>query len=605
MRYGPPMADVCSRLSHGLSHPPRRRPPWLTTVGGVAAAFVALAGLSGCPRGCGDDAIVRQQQRAGRRGAKERVVIGISQEPDTLLMPFKEMNASEHIGRPGALMLTVFDEHWQLQPQSAVAIPTVQNGGVVLDVDGGMTVTWTLREGLFWADGVPVTADDFVFGHEFTRHPELEVVDRAAAMRVTSMTAPDARTLVVRYAAPYAYYAYYRNHEPLPRHLLGDTLATSPSTMKQHAYGVQPVLGGAFTVSSWVPQSHIVEKRNPAAVAMRPKLDEIVWKIIPQTQTMEAALLSGSIDIISVIGFTFDQARDFDARHVGTNHQPRFVVHYTPALMIEHIDLNLDNPLLQDRRVRQALTYALDREGLVQSLFGGKQPVAHSAEPDDNDDPGLMRYPFDPAKARALLDDAGYRVPEGSVDGVRTRGGIAAGTADGARLSFTIHSTAGDRLREQVEQLIQSAWRDVGVELRIQNQPAKLLFGDTIRRRRFTDMVMFTWTKEPNKIDETYWRCDQKPTEANHFQGRNYPGFCDPRVDALLEQAVGIVDEAQRRAVHRQITHILAEELPMIPLYDRVDVSVTPSDFVGWRPTGVLQSVAWNAQDWHFGPAVE
>jgi peptide/nickel transport system substrate-binding protein len=220
--------------------------------------------------------------------------------------------------------------------------------------------------------------------------------------------------------------------------------------------------------------------------------------------------------------------------------------------------------------------------------------VAHSSEPDDNDDPGVFRYAFDPAKARALLEEAGFVVGD---DGMRKKGAVA--------LRFTLHSTAGDRLREQVEQLLVGWWKAVGVDVVIQNQPAKLLFGETMRRRRFDSMVMFTWTKEPNKIDETYWRCDQKPTEQNAWQGRNYPGFCDPRVDALLDEASRTVDGTKRRALHRQIARILSEEVPMIPLYDRVDVSVTPKGFSGWRPTGLLQSVAWNAHEWRFDAPTE
>lgn len=514
---------------------------------------------------------------------KKRVVIGITQEPDTLFMPFKEMNAAEHIGRPGALMLTVFDERWQLVPQAAEAIPTVDNGGVVQNADGTMTVTWRLKEGLFWADGVAVTADDFVFGWTVMKDPELEVIDRAQAMRVTRMEAKDPRTLVVTWAAPSAYYAYFRNHEPLPKHLLGPVVAKDKRALGRGDTSTRPLLGGAFTVAEWVPQSHIRLRRNPHAQAMKPALDEIVWKIIPQTQTMEAAFLSGAVDVISVIGFTFDQARDFAARH------PEAVTHFTPALMLEHIDLNLEHPALQDRRVRQALVSALDRETLVQQLFGGKQPVAHSSEPDDNDDPGVVRYPYDPARAKALLDEAGFVVGD---DGVRRKGDVA--------LRFTLHSTAGDRLREQVEQLLVGWWKAVGVDVAIQNQPAKLLFGETIRRRKFDGMVMFTWTREPNKIDETYWRCDQKPSAQNAWQGRNYPGFCDPRVDTLLDEASRTLDETKRRALHRQIARILSEEVPMIPLYDRVDVSVTPKGFSGWRPTGLLQSVAWNAHEWRF-----
>ena len=521
--------------------------------------------------------------QATQATTKKRIVIGISQEPDTLFMPFKEMNAAEHIGRPAALMLTVFDEKWQLVPQAAEQIPTVDNGGVVMNADGSMQVTWTLKEGLFWADGVAVTADDFIFGWTMMKDKDLEVLDRASALRVRSMTSPQPRILVVTWEKPYAYYAYFRNHEPLPKHILEPVYLKDKASLKQSSYGTRPVLGGGFTVSEWVPQSHITLRRNPHAKAMAPQLDEIVWKIIPQTQTMEAAFLSGAIDVISVIGFTFDQAKDFAARH------PEAVTHFTPALMLEHIDLNLDHPGLKDRRVRQALVYALDREQLSSTLFGGQQPVAHSSEPDDNDDPGVIRYAYDPKKAAALLDEAGFVV---GADGVRRKDGVA--------LKFSLNSTAGDRLREQVEQLLVMWWKAVGVEVTIQNQPAKLLFGDTIRRRKFDSMVMFTWTKEPNKIDETYWRCDQKPVEENAFQGRNYPGFCDPAVDALLDEAQRTVDGEARRRIHRQIARRISEEVPMIPLYDRVDVSVTPKGFVGWRPTGLLQSVAHNAQEWHF-----
>ena len=517
---------------------------------------------------------------------KTSLVIGISQEPDTLFMPFKEMNAAEHIGRPGALMLTIFDEQWRLQPQAAIAVPTTENGGVTIAADGTMRVTWTLQEGLFWADGVPVSSADFVFGWQVSMNPALQIVDRAAAERVQAIEVVNDRTFTVIWKEPYAYYAYYRNHEPLPRHLLERQVRESPELLQQSAYGTRPVLGGAFTVSEWVPQSHITLVKNPHARLWKPALDEITWKIIPQTQTIEAALLSGSVDVVSVIAFTFDQAIDFEKRH------PEFETIFTKALMIEHIDLNLDNPLLADKRVRQALVYALDREQLVRVLFNDKQPVAHSSEPDDNDDPGLVRYAYDPAKAKALLQEAGYVVGPDSPDGIRKK--------DGKALAFTIHSTAGDRLREQVEQLLVEWWRAVGVSVTVQNQPAKLLFGETIRHRKFDSMVMFTWTKEPNKVDETYWRCDQKPTQQNAFSGRNYPGFCSPEVDRLLEQAQRTLDDDQRRALHRKIAAILADEVPMIPLYDRADVSVVPKSFRGWRPTGMLQSIAWNAWEWRF-----
>jgi peptide/nickel transport system substrate-binding protein len=553
----------------------------LLRVTSLALALSAALGVPGCSKPAASPAPTSTSSSSSLAG-KKRLVIGISQEPDTLFMPFKEMNAAEHIGRPAALMLTVFDEQWKLVPQAAEAIPTVDNGGVVMLPDGAMRVTWRLKEGLFWADGVPVTADDFIFGWQLMSDPDLEVLDRASALRVREMTSPDPRTLVVTWKTPYAYYAFFRNHEPLPKHVLKPMYDVDKASLKQSPFGTRPLLGGGYGVAEWVPQSHITLKKNPHAVAFSPaQFDEIVWKIIPQTQTLEAAFLSGAVDVISVVAFTFDQARDFAARH------PEVDTHFTRALMLEHIDLNLDHPGLKDRRVRQALMYALDREQLSSTLFGGKQPVAHSSEPDDNDDPGVVRYAYDPKRAAALLDEAGFVV---GADGVRAKGDVA--------LRFTLHSTAGDRLREQVEQLLVQWWKAIGIEVTIANQPAKLLFGDTIRRRKFDSMVMFTWTKEPNKIDETHWRCNQKPVEGNTFQGRNYPGFCDPEVDAWLDEAQHTVDDTTRRAIHRKIARRISEEVPMIPLYDRVDVSVTPKGFVGWKPTGVLQSVAHNAHEW-------
>ena len=550
-----------------------RRAAAVAAVAVVVVVVVVVGGAVGCQRSGGGPPTKK---------AKASLVVGISQEPDTLFMPFKEMNAAEHIGRAGALMLTAFDENWQILPQAAVAVPTLDNGGVVLPPDGTMRVTWTLHDGLFWADGVKVTSADFVFGWQLCRDPNLEIVDRASAVRVQDIEVVDERTFIVTWKEPYAYYAYYRNHEALPRHILESQLQAKGAMIKQSSYGTKPVMGGAFTVVDWVPQSHITLVKNPHAQRWKPQFDEITWKIIPQTQTIEAALLSGSIDVVSVIAFTFDQALDFGTRHA------EYDVVFTKALMLEHIDLNLDNPLLADKRVRQALVYALDREQLVKVLFNGKQPVAHSSEPDDNDQE-LHRYAFDKAKAQALLQDAGWVT---GATGIREKAGKA--------LEFTIHSTAGDRLREQVEQLLVAWWNDVGVRVVVQNQPAKLLFGETIRHRKFDSMVMFTWTKEPNKVDETYWRCNQKPTEQNAFQGRNYPGFCSPQVDALLNEAQRTLNEGARRALHRKIAAILAEEVPMIPLYDRVDVSVVPKNFRGWRPTGMLQSVAWNAWEWHF-----
>lgn len=518
---------------------------------------------------------------------KRSITIGVTQEPDTLWMPMKQMNVSEHIGRPGALSLTVFDEKWRLVPQAAVEIPTRENGGVVLFDDAGVTrmrVTWKLKDGLYWADGAPVTADDFVFTWRLYQDDRLEIVDRTVSDRVLSMEAPDPRTLVVTFREPYAYYAVFRNHEVVPRHLVEPIWKAKGAALKEDRFGTVPILGGAFTIAEWVPGSHIVARRNPHAVTLRPKLDEIIWRFLPQTSTLEANLLAGSIDAIGVVGLTFDQALSLEKRLPS-----RFELRVDDAMHLEHIALNLDNPILQDLRVREALLVAADRQAVVDKLFGGRLAVAHAGEPVRSIyfNPNVPRRMFDPTRARTLLDEAGW-IP--GPDGVRMK--------DGKPLRLTLMSTAGDKVRELVEEILVGSWRSVGIDVVVQNQPAKILFGDTIRHRKFEGMVMFTWSKDPVQINESLWRCDQVPREENGWKGQNYPGYCNPAADAILKAMVGELDEEKRAKLGRELELLLAQDLPMLPLYFRAEISVIPKGFQGWRPTGLLESMAWNAHEW-------
>lgn len=518
-------------------------------------------------------------------GSVKRLVIGITQEPDTLWMPMKQMNISEHVGRPGALTLTAFDEGWRLIPWAATRIPTVENGGVALLADGRMRVTWTLKDGLFWADGVAVTADDFVFTQKLYEDPQLEIVDRTISDRVVSMEAKDTRTLVVTFKEPYAYYAVMRNHEVVPRHIVEPIWHEKGAALKTDRFGTLPTLGGAFTIKEWVPGSHITAVRNPYAVTFKPKLDEIVWRIIPQTSTLEANLLSGSIDAIGVIGLTFDQALQLEKRL-----PPRFTIRFDKAMHFEHIDVNLDNPILADRRVREALLLSADREAIVTNLFGGKLDVAHTFEAPGSPyhNPDVRKRPFDVAAARKLLDEAGWHTV--GEDGIRTK--------DGVRLSLPLQTTSGDKVRELVQEILVASWKSVGVEAVVQNQPAKILFGDTLRRRKFPALAMFTWSKDPVQLNESFWRCDQTPRESNGWKGQNYPGYCNARVDELLLAMVRELDDAKRAEIGKQVEAILAEDLPQLPLYFRKEISVVPKDLVGWRPTGLLAPMGWNAHEW-------
>ncbi len=186
------------------------------------------------------------------------------------------------------------------------------------------------------------------------------------------------------------------------------------------------------------------------------------------------------------LGLNVDQAVAFEKRH-----GDKFQITFKPGLIYEHIDLMLDNPVLQDVRVRQALLYAIDRNAISERLFGGKQPVAHSSvNPLDwiyADD--IPKYPFDLNKTDELLNAAGWSK---KVKGIRVND-------KGEPFRLDIMTTAGNRTRELVQQVLQSQWKAAGIDVRINNEPARVFFGETITKRKFQAMAMFAWISSPER----------------------------------------------------------------------------------------------------------
>jgi peptide/nickel transport system substrate-binding protein len=313
---------------------------------------------------------------------KKSITIGISQEPDSLFIPFKEMMASEEVVRAGTYTLTFFDEEWRIIPWAAKEIPSLENGLLEIYVENGvkkMRTTWHIKEDFKWPDGTPLTADDFIFTHRLFMDPNQEIVDRSVDEKIEKMESKgdDKRTLVVTWKELYAYFHNYRQHEAIPKHLVEPIYNQAPDQLKKSRFGQAPALAGAYTIREWTPGSHIIAERNPQAKGfLTPYFDEVIWRIIPETNTLESNLVSGTIDAISPTGLSIDQAMQFEKRH-----QDQFNFYYTEGLVWEHIDFNLDNPILQDKRVRFALAYASNKEGIAQSLFHGRQPVAHGTEP--------------------------------------------------------------------------------------------------------------------------------------------------------------------------------------------------------------------------------
>jgi len=526
--------------------------------------------------------------------AKDELVIGITQYPSTFHPNIDAMLAKSYVQSMTARPFTSFDKEWKLVCMLCVALPTIENGKAVpFDLpDGkrGIRITYAIQPQATWGDGTPVTTDDVVFTWEVGRHPRSGVGNIELYKQISKVEVHDAKTFTLHVDKLTFEYNAINDFELVPAHLERRHFADPDEYKRRTTYDTEPthpgLAFGPYRMTQAVPGSHMVFEQNPTWYGDKPHFKRIVVRVIENTAALEANLLSGAIDYIAgELGLSLDQALAFETRHGG-----RFDITYKPGLIYEHIDLNLDNPILRDVRVRRALLYGLDREAISKQLFGGKQPVAHSfVNPLDwiaADD--IPKYPFDAKQAAALLDEAGWTT---------MRNGFRHNAA-GERLSVELMTTAGNRTRETVQQVLQAQWRRIGVEARIRNEPARVFFGETVRKRGYQAMAMFAWISSPENVPRSMLHSDHIPTPENGFAGQNDTGFRNAEMDRLIEATEIELDREKRLGMWKRMQEIYASELPVLPLYFRADPFIVPKWLGGIEPTGHQAATTLWVEQW-------
>ncbi len=526
--------------------------------------------------------------------AKDELVLAMNQAPGTMNPLISSMLAKSLVSNMTARPLTAYDVNWNLVCLVCTELPTIENGKArVVDLPNGkkgIEIDFELKP-MKWGDGVPVTAKDFDFTIQVGKHPLSGVASAEAYNRILKFESKDDLHFTItvdRVTFDYNSWAL----TPLPAHIEKPIFDANPAEYRNKtAYDTDPtnkgLAFGPYRISEMVPGNRLTLEANPTWIGEKPHFKRIVFKIIESTAALEANLLSGNVDyVLGELGMTLDQALAFDKRH-----KDKYTVVYKPALIYEHIDVRLDNPLLADPRVRQAILMAIDRKAISEKLFEGKQPVADSgiSPLDPMFDPNGKKYAYDPAAAKALLDAAGFKEIK---NGVRQN-------AKGERFSIELGTTAGNRIREQVAQVIQSQLRNVNIELRIKAEPPRL-FSESLNRRTFTGLAMYAWVSAPQSVPHSTLYSTEIPTEKNGWSGQNYPGYASPAMDKAIDAAEHELDEAKRRALFGEIQRIHAEDLPVLPLFFRVDPFVFPRQLKGVTPTGTLNSSTLWVEQWRW-----
>jgi peptide/nickel transport system substrate-binding protein len=481
--------------------------------------------------------------------------------------------------------ITAFDPDWKLVCLLCTELPTVENGRArVVDlppddkgvVKKGMEIDVELKA-MTWGDGTPVTARDFQFTIEVGQHPQSGVPSIEDYRRILKVDIKDDRHFTLtkdRVTFDYNVLDFF----PLPAHIEKPVFDAAPAEYRTRTtYDADPAnLGlayGPYRIVEVVPGSRIALERNPRWTGQKPQFRRILLKFFENSSSLEANLLSGNVDYVpGESGLSFSQSLAFEQRH-----GDRYNVVFKPSLAYAHIDVNLDNPLLADVRVRQAILTAIDRKTISDKLFAGKQPVADGdVNPlDPMYSPAERHHAYDPAQARKLLDEAGFKE-------------VAPGerrNAQGQRLSLVLDYASGSRTSDQIVQVIQSELRRVGIELRLKAAPARIYFA-ALNKRKFDSLAFYSWITSPGSVPRTTLHSTEIPTADNGWSGQNYPGYRSPAMDTALDGAERELDPGKRRGFFADILRLYADDLPVLPMYFRTDSFVIPKPLTGVVPTG-------------------
>jgi peptide/nickel transport system substrate-binding protein len=458
-----------------------------------------------------------------------------------------------------------FDRTNRPVPELALAVPSLANGGISSD---GTAITYHLRHDAKWSDGVPFTADDVRFSTDVVLNPANNEGTHLGFDLIARVDEPDRYTVVFHLRRPYSgfYVSFFGSGGGvpciLPKHLL-DRLPN----INQAPYNALPVGIGPFKYASWKRADSVELVPDPLYFGRKPRLERIVFKIIPDRNTTLTQLTAHEIDLwVPVPAAYYDRVRALP--NVATLRQGSYAYN--------HIDFEMEHGALRDPVVRRALRMGLDRATILAKIRHGigilqETPFApgHPFHVD------LPRIPYDPAAANAMLERDGWKL---GPDGVRSKGDT--------RLEFTFVSGTGLPDTDSMIELVRLNWAQLGVRFDVRHFPSPLYFapfnaGGILYGGKF-DFTTFAWFTPPNGDLTNTFACDRVPPK-----GQNVTRYCDREVDRAMERFLATYAEADQRAASLFIQQRLVRDAPTIVTDAREDVFAYNDDLHDFHPNQV------------------
>jgi len=453
--------------------------------------------------------------------------------------------------------------HNEATPELVTVVPSKENGGISSD---GKIITFRLRKGVVWSDGQPFTADDVVFSTNVILNPANNEISRSGWDLITKIDEPDKYTVRYFLKKPYGGFMYQyfssagANPCVLPKHLL----AQYPNINNVPSNSL-PVGIGPFKYLSWKRSDSVEMVANPSYFRGKPKLDKIIFKIIPDRNTTLTELQAHEIDLWAP---------------VSANYYPRVqgidgvTVLKQPGYNFGHIDFNIAHPALRDVAVRTALRLATDRITIRDKIRHGLGTVQDDMVAPTNPafDPKVPTTPFSIAQANALLDKAGW---------ARGPGGIRA--KNGVRLALVFATSSGTPDTDQMIELVRGWWKQIGVDIDVKRYQSAMMFGPysaggIIYGGKF-DLVTFQWGGDPQGDLSNLYECNQFPPN-----GQNVVHYCNPKVDQAMETFKTLYSFQARQPYANFVQEQLQRDAPTIVTSIADDIFAYSSDLTGFHP---------------------
>lgn len=560
----------------------------------VLAAAVAIVATACAPIAPSGSAAPSAAASAAASAAPVKggtLVMAIWQEPASLMPHYANQTVQSVVLDTIVEGLLKTAPNGDYVPVLAKEVPTLANGGVKVSADGKtMDVTYELKPGLKWSDGEPVTSADVKFTWT-TWMTDPKTAVRSGYEQIASIDTPSDTKVVVHYKTVYAPYP------TLFGRLLAKHVLEKETDLSKSDYVRRPLGTGPFKIVDFKAGDSFTVERNPNyREAGKPYLDKVIFKSVPSSAVAIAQLKAGEAQAM----WNLLESESADVEKAGVN------VVVTPGPSVERIEFNTaenkdgtdpnsKHPILSDINVRRALIYATPKQQIIDKLLFGKATVGNTvlstgwATPKD-----LKQEAYDPKKANELLDKAGWAK---GADGIRSKGGV--------RAALTITTTTGNATREQVEQVLVDEWKQIGIELKIQNVPSAVLLsaswtaGDP-RKKGSLDMWMYASSPniDPHSIIVERYHSKQIPSPANNGVGQNYTRVKNAEMDKAIDEAGSTLDFDKRKAAYATALRILNEEAVIDWLYNRADINGFTKNVQGVGTGNPWRNLTDNIQDW-------